>query len=242
MDLSRFALLIGEDGIELLGQTTVDIFGLGGVGGHAMEALVRAGIGILRLYDFDTVEPSNINRQIIATRETMGMRKTDAAEKRCRAINEKIIIGTSNEKITAANVSSIVPLDCRYAIDAIDDVKAKAALLANLYHLEARFLTSMGSGNRLDPFGINFMDISETSGCPLARAVRKELRSSGIVNGVTCLISTSPALAHKTKSSAAIGDRSIGSSSFTPAIFGLTLASRLVTMILSDAGIKPGAD
>ena len=234
MDYSRTAMLVGEDGIERLRSAKVAIYGLGGVGGYALESLARAGVGSLYIYDYDRIMPSNSNRQILALDSTMDRTKTEVAITRIRDINPGIDIHFSEERITPENVQSMVPDQVTHAVDAIDEVNSKVALILTLFERGAVFISSMGAGNRTDPTQIKTADISVTQGCPLARTVRKKLREKGITSGVRCVYSTEPPF--RIIENEIPGDntmkKSIGSISYMPAIFGLYAAGFIIRDIL----------
>ncbi len=235
MDLSRLEMLIGPEGLEALAGATVDIFGIGGVGGLAFEAVVRSGVGRVRLYDYDVVTPSNINRQIISTQDVMGRPKVEVAAERARAINPDIKVESVDVHLEPGNIDVIMPDDCRYAIDAIDEVRPKTALLELLYRREVRCITSTGAGNRLDPSRVEVRDLFDTRGDPLARVMRRELRRQGIEKGVPCVVSSAPSLEIARDVETTDGNRRVGSSPWLPGIFGLTAASWIVRAILRDA-------
>ena len=241
MDLSRSRILIGDDGLLKLKESAVAVFGLGGVGGYAAEAIVRAGVGRLIIADFDVVSPSNINRQVLALQPVIGRLKTDAAADRYMQINPELEIIKITEHLTPENIPSIIPGGANnlYAIDAIDEIAAKTALLAELHRRAIPFVSSMGAGSRLDPLQVKAADISKTTHCPLARVIRRNLKDLGIERGVRCVYSTEnlncveePETGH--------GKRTQGSISFMPGIFGLTLAGIIINDIITRDGINHG--
>lgn len=177
---SRTRRLIGDKPLERLKNSTVAIFGLGGVGSYAVESIVRAGVGSLILIDGDLISQSNINRQLYALNSTAGMPKTEAARLRCLDINPDCRITAMNMTVTPDNLSDI-PIDtCDYAVDAIDDVRAKKALILRCKELGVPIVSSMGTGNKLDPSRLRLADIYETSVCPLARVMRHDLKKLGV--------------------------------------------------------------
>jgi tRNA threonylcarbamoyladenosine dehydratase len=231
MDLSRFELIAGPS-VYRLQEYTVDLFGVGGVGSAALEVLCRSGVGTIRIYDFDTVSPSNINRQLIATTESMGMPKVEAALKRCRTINPDVDIVTNTVHLAKDTIASSVPEDALWSIDAIDEIQPKAALLEHLHNSGTTFISSMGAGNRLDPAGVHIKDLSETSGCPLARIMRKEMKSRGITKGIPVVVTDAPIKRYLPEERK--GDRTTGSSPWLPGIFGFTAAAWLVQRMLEE--------
>ena len=233
MDRSRTEILIGADGIEKLRQSTVMIVGLGGVGGHAAEAIVRSGVGRIIIADYDVVATSNINRQILSLSSTMNQKKTEVASERFRDINPCIEIISYHERITPDNISMIFPesKENLYAIDAIDEIDAKVALIAELHRRGIPFVSSMGAGSRLDPSLVRVDDISKTEYCPLARVIRKKLRLAGIEKGVRCIYSTEN-LNRFAEADNEGERRKQGSISFMPGIFGLTAAGVIINDII----------
>ena len=176
----RTAMLIGEDSVDKLRTSTVAIFGLGGVGGHATEALVRAGVGSVDLIDNDTVSESNINRQLFATYNTLGRLKTDVAEERILSINPSCRVKKHAVFVTPEIINEMDFSRYDFVIDAIDTVSAKIAIAEKCQNENIPLISSMGTGNKLDPTKFEISDIYKTSVCPLARVMRNELRRRGI--------------------------------------------------------------
>ncbi len=241
MDLSRSRILVGEDGLRKLADSTGAGFGLGGVGGYATEAVVRAGVGRIIICDSDVVAPSNINRQILALQSNTGRLKTDVAAARYRDINPELEIIKLTEHLTPENIPSLLPDDSQklYAIDAIDEIAPKTALIAELYRRSIPFVSSMGAGSRLDPSQVKCGDISKTSHCPLARVIRRNLKEIGVERGVRCVYSTEN-LNRAEEPETGKGKRTQGSISFMPGIFGLTLAGIIINDILTGDGSCDG--
>lgn len=232
MDLSRSEILIGEEKLNRLREATVVIIGLGGVGGHAAESIVRAGVGNIIIADYDRIAPSNMNRQILSLESTMGSLKTDAAKGRFLDINPHLNIRTISERITPINITSLIDFKLpMYAIDAIDEIDAKTTLIAELVNNRIPFVSSMGAGSRLDSLKIRVDDISRTHTCPLARIVRKRLKLIGIEKGVRCIYSTEELNKVKEPEQQS-GKRMQGSSSFIPGIFGLIAAGLIINDII----------
>jgi len=233
MDQSRTEILISSDGVEKLRKATVMIIGLGGVGGHAAEAIVRAGAGKVIIADYDTVAPSNLNRQILSLSSNIGLKKTDAAAERFKNINPEINITSYSEHLSPDNIGMIFPeyTDNLYAIDAIDEIDAKVALISELWKRGIPFVSSMGAGSRLNPSLVKIADISKTEHCPLARVIRKRLRLAGIEKGVRCIYSTEN-LNRIAEPDAEGEKRKQGSISFMPGIFGLTAAGVIINDII----------
>ena len=230
IDLSRSKILMGEENLDKLEKSTVAIIGLGGVGGYALEAIVRSGIGSIIIADYDRVSSSNINRQILSLVSTMDEKKTDIALQRVKDINPEINVTVLNDRLTPENISSIIPLEEHiYVIDAMDEIDTKTLLIAELVNRGITFVSAMGAGSRLDISKIRVDDISKTEYCPLAKLIRKNLRALGITSGVRCIYSIENL--NKVKESEA-GKKLQGSSSFIPGIFGLMAAGIIINDII----------
>lgn len=174
----RTAALIGEEGLERLKNATVAVFGIGGVGSYAAEALVRSGVGTIYIYDNDRVAKSNINRQLIALSSTVGVFKTEAEAKRLRDINPDCTVIEKREFVTP---ESDIPFDSfDFIIDAVDNVTAKLFLATEAERKGVPIISVMGTGNKLDPTRLKITDIYKTSVCPLARVMRYELKKRGV--------------------------------------------------------------
>ena len=174
----RTAALIGEEGLEKLKNSTVAVFGVGGVGSYAAEALVRSGVGRIYIYDNDRVARSNINRQLIALSSTVGVFKTEAAAARLRDINPDCTVIEKREFVTR---ESDIPFDSLdFIIDAVDNVTAKLFLAVEAERIGVPIISVMGTGNKLDPTRLRITDIYKTSVCPLARVMRYELKKRGV--------------------------------------------------------------
>lgn len=221
---SRSARIFGAENQEKLKNTKVLVFGLGGVGGAVCEALARSGVGALGLVDKDVVDITNINRQLIATESTVGMKKTDACEKRLLEINPKIKLIKYDLFYLPETADSIKLSDYDYIVDAIDNVTAKLELIARAKQENINIISSMGTGNKIHPEMLEIADISKTSVCPLARVIRRELRSKGI-NHLTVAYS-------KEEPQNIDGDRTPASSTFVPLSAGVLIASKVVQDIL----------
>lgn len=179
-EFSRTELIFGEEAMEKLSRARVAVFGIGGVGGYAAEALARSGIGALDIIDSDKVSLSNINRQIIALHSTVGDYKVDAAEKRILDINPNIKLKKYNVFFTKENSDEFDFSEYDYIVDAIDTVSGKIELVMNAEDSGTPIISSMGAGNKLDPTMFEIADIYKTSVCPLARVMRTELKKRGI--------------------------------------------------------------
>ncbi|AYE34216.1 tRNA threonylcarbamoyladenosine dehydratase [Clostridium septicum] len=178
--LSRTELLIGSEGLEKLKGAKVIVFGVGGVGSFTVEALTRAGVGNIILVDDDTVCLTNLNRQIHATYGTISKVKVEVMKERILSINKKCNVITHQVFVTPENIKDIVPDDVDYVVDAIDTVSAKLALAQYCYEKKIKIISSMGTGNKLDPTQFKVSDIYKTKVCPLAKVMRYELRKRGV--------------------------------------------------------------
>ena len=176
----RTEMLIGTEALEKLKNSKVAIFGVGGVGGYVCESLARAGIGNFILVDNDTVSISNINRQIIALESTVGKYKTEVMAERIKNINPNANVKIYNKFFLGEEDEYIIDTDCDYIVDAIDTVTAKIALVLLGEKLGIPVISSMGTGNKLDPTRFEISDIYKTSICPLAKVMRKELKARGV--------------------------------------------------------------
>ena len=225
-------MLIGEVALEKIKNSRVAVFGLGGVGGHATEALARAGVGGLDIFDSDTVSESNINRQIIATYETLGEYKTDAFEKRILSINPDCTVVKHTAFVTRESAEDIDFSEYDYVVDAIDTVSAKLAIAEKCAALGIPLIASMGTGNKLDASRFEITDIYKTSVCPLARAMRTELKRRGI-KSLKVLYSKEEPI--KTGAQDPESKKPIPASiSFVPSVAGLLIAGEVVRDLIKD--------
>ena len=177
---SRTRMLLGDAAMDRLKRARVAVFGIGGVGGHAVEALARSGVGALDLIDSDRVVLSNLNRQIIATRDTLGMLKVDAARARILSINPDCQVRTFPVFFLPETADQFDFTQYDYVVDAIDTVAGKLQLIEAAQAAGVPVISSMGAGNKLDPTAFRVADIDQTSVCPLARVMRRELRQRGL--------------------------------------------------------------
>lgn len=233
---SRTKRLFGEEGMRRLARSRVAIFGLGGVGGAVLEALARSGIGALDLIDHDRISESNLNRQILATRDTIGKLKVDAAAERVASIWPDCQVRCYPCFYLPETAGSFPFAEFDYVVDAIDTVTAKLSLIREAQSAGIPILCSLGTGNKMDPSALRIGDLFETREDPLARVMRRECRDRGI-RGVTVLWSTEkplPAEEADPAELAASGRRSIpGSAAFVPPAAGFLIASRVVSDLLS---------
>ncbi len=224
----RTEMLIGAAALETLKSKHVAVFGLGGVGSYAVEALARCGVGKLTLIDNDTVAPSNINRQLYALNSTVGMKKTDAARNRVLDINPECTVRTIAEFYLPDSRELFFTENYDYIIDAIDTVTAKIDLALEAEKRKIPIISCMGTGNKLDPSRFEFADIYKTSVCPLCRVMRAELRKRN-VKALTVLFSKEEPITLPNKT----GTKNVPASiSFVPSVAGLMLASKAVREIV----------
>lgn len=222
-EFTRTERLLGEPAMKRLSECRAAVFGIGGVGGHAAEALVRSGIGALDIIDGDEVAESNINRQIIALHSTVGVPKTDAAEKRFLDINPNIRLTKHQLRLSEETVGRFDFAAYDYVIDAIDDVRAKVLLAVKCRETGMSLISSMGTGNKLDPTRFRVSDIYETSVCPLARVMRHELKKAGIERLKVVWSDELPAAPTKE------GERVVPAScAFVPSVAGLIIAGEVI--------------
>lgn len=240
---SRTQLLFGQEGMERLYHARVAVFGIGGVGGYTVEALARSGVGTLDLIDDDRVCLTNVNRQIFATRKTVGQYKVDVAEQRIREINPDAVVYTYKTFYTPETAAQFDFTQYDYIVDAIDTVTGKLELVEQARRAQVPIISCMGAGNKVDPTALEVADIFETSVCPLARVMRQELKKRGIRH-LKVVYSKEPALTP-------IEDLSIGcrahcicppgtarkctrrrqvpgSNAFVPSVAGLIIAGEVV--------------
>ena len=229
---SRTELLLGRDAMEKLRRSRVAIFGLGGVGGYVAEALARCGVGAIDVVDHDTVSLTNLNRQILATRKSLGQSKAQAAADRIHTINPEITVTVHETFYLPETADSFDFTQYNYIVDAIDTVTGKLMLARQAQESGTPIISSMGTGNKLDPTRFRVADISQTSVCPLARIMRKECRKRGIKKLKVVYSTEDPISCSLTEEAAAElpeGRRAVpGSIAFVPAAAGLILASEVV--------------
>ena len=225
----RTRMLFGAEAMEKLARSRVAVFGLGGVGGYAVEALARSGIGALDLIDSDTLAPSNLNRQILAVRETIGMYKADAAEARIKSINPACVVRKSTAFFLPENAGEFDFAAWDYAVDAIDTVSGKIAIVLSARAAGIPVISAMGTGNKLDPAQLRISDIYETRVCPLARVMRRELKKRGVERLKVVWSPEEPLVPEPAGEAPPEGRRAIpGSTAFVPAAAGLLMASAVV--------------
>ena len=222
---SRTVRVIGQDKMNLIKNSSVIVFGLGGVGSAAAEALARAGVGTIGIVDKDVVDITNINRQLIATDKTVGLKKTDAVEERLLTINPEIIIHKYDLFYLPETADSIDLSQYDFILDCIDNVTAKIELTVRAKEMGVNIISSMGTGNKLHPEMLEIADISKTSVCPLARVMRRKLKKRG-VNKLPVIYS---------KEEPVKSDSSVpGSVSFTPPVAGYLMSSFVINSVIKE--------
>ncbi len=221
---SRTELLLGQEAMDRLRQSRVAVFGIGGVGGHVVEALARAGIGYLDLIDHDKVSMSNINRQIIATFDTVGMDKVDVMKERILSINPDARVETHRCFYLPENADMFDFLQYSYVVDAIDTVTAKIELVLRAKEAGVPVISCMGTGNKLNPMQLEIADIYQTSVCPLAKVMRRELRKRNVEKLKVLYSKEEPIKNYLSMQGRAVP----GSVSFVPSAAGLIIASEVV--------------
>lgn len=234
---SRTQMLLGKEAMDKIYKSKVAIFGVGGVGSYVIEALARTGVGNFLIVDNDIISSSNINRQIIATIDTIGLPKTDIAKKRILSINPNANVETKQIFFLPENSDTIDLANCDYIVDAIDTVTAKIqlALIANQKNI--KIISSLGTGNKLDPTKFEVDDIYNTSICPLAKVMRKELKKRGIkqlkvVYSKETPISPKQEFCILENSLNNIKRATPGSIAFIPSIAGLIIASEVIKELI----------
>ena len=232
---SRTRLLLGNSGVDRLRKAKVILFGLGGVGGYAAEALARSGVGSIDLVDDDTVSLTNLNRQLLATHSTIGMSKTEAAAARIRDIDPTIQVKVYNTFYLPETADQFDFSQYDYVLDAIDTVTGKLMLMTQAKAAGTPIISCMGTGNKLDPTAFRVADISKTSGCALARIMRKECAKRGIKNVKVVYSQELPTVTEEILEEAPEPQRegssrrsTPGSVSYVPAVAGLIMAGEVI--------------
>ena len=227
---SRTAMLLGEEAVQKLRASRVAVFGIGGVGGYAVEALARSGVGTLDLIDADTVAPSNLNRQIIALHSTLGQRKTGAAAQRIRDICPETAVHAHDLFFMPETADQLDFSQFDYVIDAIDTVKGKIEIILRAQAAGVPVISAMGAGNKLDPTMLRVADIYQTKVCPLARVMRYELKKRGVKRLKVVYSEELPVLRARPETD---GTKPVpGSVMFVPAAAGLILAGEAVRALI----------
>lgn len=232
----RTEALLGQQAMERLKNSRVAVFGVGGVGGYAVEAIARSGVGAIDVIDSDTVSLSNINRQIIATVNTVGMPKVEAAKERILSINPECRVTAHNVFYLPETADRFDFTQYDYVIDAVDTVTAKLKIIETANGCGTPVISSMGAGNKLDPTKLAVSDIYKTSVCPLARVMRRELKKRGIER-LKVVYSTEEAVQKKNELKPDAHKRSVPASvAFVPSVAGLIIAGEVIKEIANGTG------
>jgi tRNA A37 threonylcarbamoyladenosine dehydratase len=226
MRFDRFERIIGITKIESLKHKEVAIFGLGGVGSYALEAIARSGIGKIIICDYDHVDITNINRQLVARESTIGMLKTDVAEASLKDINPEIIVLAYPIKADRQLISDILALKPDFVIDAIDDVKAKTDLIVAAIKFDIPIIASMGFANKLHPELIEISTLDKTQVCPLAKKMRKRLKDENVTLNFPVVYSKEPPIVRSSDI--------LGSAAYVPSVAGLMLASYVINKLIGE--------
>ena len=225
-EFNRTTLLIGEDKMKKLENSSIIIFGVGGVGGHVVEALARSGVGHIAIVDFDIVETTNINRQLIATHSSIGKSKVEVLKDRLLDINPDIKVETINKFYLPENEKDFDLSKYDYIVDAVDNMSSKISLICRSNELNVPIISAMGAGNKLDPTKLEVSDIYKTSVDPLAKILRHELRKRGIKHLKVVYSKEEPI---KVELVSGENRRSTpGSTAFVPPTMGLIIASEVI--------------
>lgn len=223
----RTRMLIGDTAIDKLEKSSVIIFGIGGVGSFTAEAIARAGVGNITLVDNDSITLTNINRQIIALNSTLGRMKTEVMAERIHDINPLCKVNCINEFILYDNINDVLNKKYDYCVDAVDTVTAKIAIIMRCMELDIPLISSMGTGNKLNPERLEITDIYKTSVCPLAKVMRKELRARGVKKLKVCYSSEEPKTPLDSEE-VTNKRRTPGSVSFVPSVAGLMIGGEVI--------------
>lgn len=237
---ARTEQLLGAEPLARLQGARVAVFGLGGVGSYAVEALARAGVGHFRLVDYGAVDPTNINRQLFALHSTVGRKKVDLAAERILDINPDCEVDARPGFLDPDTVDGFLDPRPDIVVDAIDSLNSKVTLLESVHRLGIPVVSSMGAGGRMDASQVRVGDISETVICPLARIVRLRLRRRGVASGIPCVYSVEPAQNTTPYEPTDVGEhhgtgrprKPIGTVSYMPALFGLRVAQEVIQKLL----------
>lgn len=229
-EFSRTAYVYGEDAVEKLNNASVAVFGVGGVGGYICEALARAGVGRLDIFDRDEVSISNINRQVIALHSTVGRPKVEVMAERIRDINPNCTVNVHNVFYLPDNADLFDLSNYDYIADAVDTVSAKLEIIVRARNLGIPVISAMGAGNKTDPTRFKVSDINDTSVCPLARVVRRELRVRGVQNVKVVYSEEEPRISGVIDPET--GKSIPGSLSFVPSVMGLIMAGQIVNDLI----------
>lgn len=235
----RTKIIVKEDGLKRLQNSNILLAGLGGVGGYAVEALVRAGIGNLTIVDNDVVDISNINRQIIATHSNIGNKKTDLFKQRIADINPDCNVNAETIFLDNSNIEQVLNAEkYSYVIDCIDSLNCKVGLVETAWKMDIKVYSSMGAGGKTDPLAVEVTDLFKTTVCPLAKFMRIRLKKRGVGKGIKAVFSketpVAPLPPEPSEENTCRNRSTLGSISYIPAIFGLTLAGEVIRDIVNS--------
>lgn len=225
--LERLELLVGEENIEKIKNSKILLIGIGGVGGYTLESLVRSGIEHITIVDYDKIDITNLNRQIIALNSNIGEYKVDAYKKRIKDINKKCNINIIKEKITLDNIDILDIENYDYVIDACDTISIKKEIIRKCLKNKIKFISSMGTGYKLDPTKLEIIDIRKTSYDPIAKIIRKMVRDEKLKGKIMVICSR--------EQPRKINSDKIPSNAFVPAISGLLCTSYIINNIIGDS-------
>ena len=233
--LMRTGLLLGEQGINALQHATVMIIGVGAVGGYALEAIARAGVGHIIVVDFDSFDETNINRQILALSSTIGRKKVAVAAERIKEINPDCVVEAKDICVSQETLPDLLNLKVDMVVDAIDSLSAKCALMAELSRRKQPFISSMGAALRTDTTRIKISTLDKTQNCGLAKQLRQRLRQQGIdISRIKCVYSDEPMHKTATRKTAENQRDILGSLPTITAIFGLTIANEVIKTLVGE--------
>ena len=233
---SRSEELLGRDGLRILAESKIAVFGIGGVGSYVVEALARAGVESLTLVDHDIVSVTNLNRQLVALRSTMGRKKVLVAKERIMDINQDAVVHTYDTFFCAETADLFDFSVFDYVVDAVDTVSAKLLLIEKAKEAGVPVISCMGTGNKLDPSCFQITDISKTSVCPLAKVMRRELKKRGIKKCKVLYSKEEPIKSRESEESKGTAKRPVpGSIAFVPGTAGLMIAGEVVRDLLKTA-------
>ena len=235
-EFSRTELLFGKEAMKRLEEAKVIVFGIGGVGSFVAEALARSGVGHLVLVDNDTVSLTNLNRQLIATHDTVGRLKVEVMAERIRSINPRAVTESRAEFLLPETVDDFPLSECDYIVDAIDTVSSKLILAEKAEEYGVPIISCMGAGNKFDPTRFEIADIYETSVCPLARVMRRELKARG-VKKLKVLYSKEPPLKPLASAEESGKRQTPGSVAFVPSVAGLIVAGEVLRDLTNGFGM-----
>ena len=229
MELQRLELLVGKENVEKIKQQKILIIGLGGVGGYVLESLARSGIETLIIIDNDIVDITNLNRQVITLQSNIGKNKVDVAKKRVLDINKNCNVVAKNIFVTEENISEIIN-DIDYVVDACDTISTKKAIIRECIKKKIKFISCMGTGNKMHPSLLQISDIRKTSYDPIAKIIRKMVKDENIKEAIPVVYSKEIPIKNNTNI--------IGSNSFVPATAGLLMTSYVINDIVGEINAK----